>query len=284
MGDESRTPTGLARRHRRLTDEQTRARMLAAATEMISTTGLTVGMDHISFEEVIRAAGVSRSSAYRHWPYKDLFFSDLVRQLAQASSPAILRDEVGLIRRVIGEHLAWLGSAKTRQHLVLELIRELAALDLRSMLASPGWRTYLALHATFTGLADGDLREQIRDALAQSEAARTAQVATAWRQFATLLGYRLRPEAPGGFDTLATLLAATLRGLVITALSTPDISSQQPMARPFGAADDQPWSLPAIAAASIAMAFLEPDPEAEWDDERVAAIHRALDEWTAPAA
>jgi hypothetical protein len=29
--------------------------------------------EHISFEDVIREADVSRSSAYRRWPHKDLF-------------------------------------------------------------------------------------------------------------------------------------------------------------------------------------------------------------------
>jgi hypothetical protein len=36
--------------------------------------------------------------------------------------------------------------------------------------------------------------------------------------------------------------------------------------------------------ASIAMALLEPDPTAEWDDQRLAEIHRALDAWVDPAA
>ena len=35
---------------------------------------------------VIRDADVSRSSAYRRWPYKDLFFSDLLRELAKAAA------------------------------------------------------------------------------------------------------------------------------------------------------------------------------------------------------
>lgn len=53
-------------------------------------------------------------------------------------------------------------------------------------------------------------------------------------------------------------------------------------ASPFDAACAQPWSLPAIGMASIAMTFLEPDPVAEWNDERLAAIHRTLDAWETP--
>jgi AcrR family transcriptional regulator len=62
--------------------------MLKAAVAMVNRTGLTVSLDHISFEDVIRDADVSRSAVYRRWPYKDLFFSDLVKELAQAPSLA----------------------------------------------------------------------------------------------------------------------------------------------------------------------------------------------------
>jgi AcrR family transcriptional regulator len=275
----SHNPTGLARRNRRLTDQQTRDRMLRAATEMISRTGLTVSLDHISFEDVIRAAGVARSTAYRHWPYKDLFFSDLVRQLAVSSSPAILHDEVQLIRRLLAEHADLLATPKTRHALILKLIRELALLDFTMILQSPGWRTYLALHATFSSLIDGDLREQVRAALAQAEAARTAQVALAWQQLAGIFGYRLRPELGTDFETLATLLTAAMRGLVIAALSTSDIADQRSTASPFGADGPAPWSLPGIGVASLATAFLEPDPGATWDERRLADLHRTLDEW-----
>src|SRR5205814_8376469 len=95
---------------------------------------------------------------------------------------------------------------------------------------SPRWRTYLALHATFTSLADGALRDQVQAALAQAEAARTAQIAAAWRQLAVLFGYRLRPELDTSFETLATLLGASLRGLVITALANPGIAEHRTVA------------------------------------------------------
>jgi len=269
-------PTGLARRGRRLSDQETEQRMLRAAVAMVSRTGLTVSLDHISFEDIIRDAGVSRSAVYRRWPYKDLFFSDLVRQLARDATPAIVEDELELMRQITASRPDWLETPELRHRLLLELFRQLSLLDFQAMLGSPGWRTYLALHATFMSLADGDLRDQIQAALNQSEQAHNARIAQAWRQLTALFGYRLRPESGITFEALATLLSATMRGLVVMALSSPEVAEQRIEAHPFGASVQSEWSLPALGLGGIASAFLEPDPAVQWDAERIAGVRQSL--------
>ena len=96
------------------------------------------------------------------------------------------------------------------------------------------------------GLADGALRDQVQAALARSEQAHNARIAQAWRQLTALFGYRLRPGSGITFEAMATLLSATLRGLVIMALSSPDIAEHRVEASPFGAAAEGEWSLPAL--------------------------------------
>ena len=278
-------PTGLARRGRRLSDQETGQRMLQAAVAMVHRTGLTVSLDHISFEDVIRNADVSRSAVYRRWPYKDLFFSDLVKELARdATPPAIVSEEANLIQQIVAERLDWLETAEGRQRLMLELFRQLSLLDFRALYESPQWRTYLALHATFMSLADGTLRDEVQVILAQSEREHMAAVARAWEQLAALFGFRLRPGAT--FGTLATLLSATMRGLVIMALSLPELATSgmpelaatgeagQAGQNPFGADGD--WSLAAVGLTSTALAFLESDPSVRWDAGRLAAVRAAL--------
>lgn len=287
------TPTGLGRRQQRLSDEETARRMLEAAVAAVNTTGLTVSLDHISLEELIRDAGVSRSSAYRRWPYKDLFLSDLLKELARATSAAVLTEGEwigGSNWRVAREHLDWLETPELRHELLLELFRQGALLDFEARHervragGSTEWRTYIALHATFLSLPEGDLRDEVQAALAQSERSFISRVAAGWAYWAELLGYRLRPELGVTFETVATLANTMLRGLLITALSTPEVATRQVEAAPFGASAAAGWSPVSLGIASIAVGFLEPDPTVTWDAERLADVRRRLASENTPSS
>lgn len=250
--------------------------MLRAAVAMLGRDGLRVGLDHVSLEEVIREAGVARSAVYRRWPYKDLFFRDVVIELARTAAPGISDQEVRLLRQVVAEREQWLESSELRTGLVAELIRQLALLDFEMLYESPAWRTYLTLNAAFLSIADGDAREQVRAALAESEQAHIASVAAAWELLGSLFGFRLRPSADATFETLAGLLDASLRGLVLAALSDPSIVTRRVRARPFGAVEEADWSLPALSFANIAWGLLEPDPAVVWDEERIATVQETV--------
>ncbi|HEX8860827.1 MAG TPA: TetR/AcrR family transcriptional regulator [Actinomycetes bacterium] len=279
MRGHAQPPTGLSQRRRRLSDEETERRMLDAALAMVHRTGLTVSLEHISFEEVIRDAGVSRSAVYRRWPYKDLFFSDLLKELARAAAPAAtVSEETGkeMLRRVLAAHRGDLASAKERHDLVTEMVRLAAVADFEAVYSSTEWRTYLALHATFLSLPDGALRDEIQVALARSEQAFVDRIARAWERAVAVLGYRLRPETGGSFATIATVVSATLRGMVTMALSNPELVTRRVQANPTGASTSADWSLIGIAAASIATTFLEPDPDIEWDERRLASLRELL--------
>jgi AcrR family transcriptional regulator len=275
MSSRQELSTGLSRRPRRLSDQQTASRMLGAAVADVARDGLTVSLDHISFEDVIREADVSRSSAYRRWPHKDLFLSDLLKELARSAAPPMAAEEVALLRQIAAERTDWLEAPELRRRLMMDLIRQLALLDFETVYESPGWRTYLALHATFLSLADGRLRDEVQQILAATERDRMRRVAQSWERLAALFGYRLRPGADS-FASLVTLLSAIMRGLVIMALSMPEIAEQRTTTSPFGQDRASEWSLAAIGFASLASAFLEPDPAIEWNDYRLAVVRAEL--------
>lgn len=279
MRNHAQLPTGLSQRRRRLSDEETERRMLDAALAMVNRTGLTVSLEHISFEDVIRDAGVSRSAVYRRWPYKDLFFSDLLKELARATAPATtVSEETGkeVLRRVVVAHRGDLASAEDRHDLVTEMVRLAAVADFEAVYSSTEWRTYLALQVTFLSLPGGELRDELQAALARSEQGFIDRIAQAWERLVAVLGYRLRPETGGSFATIATLASAALRGLVTMALSNPELVTRRVRANPAGASTAADWSLISMAAASIATTFLEPDPEVEWDEQRLVSLRDLL--------
>lgn len=276
LSEETQAPTGLTRRRRRLSEDETARRMLQTAVAVLGRQGLTVSLDHISLEEVIREADVARSAVYRRWPYKDLFFRDVVIELAKSATPTVIEDEIRVLRQVVGEHEAWLESAELRTGLVVELFRQLGLLDFEALYNSAAWRTYLALNATFMSIADGEARSHVGAALAESEAAHVAAVAASWHVLAGLFGFRLRPATGASFELLAKLLDATLRGLVLAALSDPDIATERIRARPEGAIAEAEWSLPALSGLGVAWGLLEPDPAAVWDEQRIATVRETL--------
>ncbi len=268
-------PIDLTRRRRRLSDEETARRMIDRALEIVNVAGMTVSLDHISFEDVIRDAQVSRTAAYRRWPYKHLFFIDLLKEVAHAAAPAAAVDaETGraAMVRVLHAHRDRLGTARGRHRAVSELIRLGAVGDFEAIYRSAAWRTYLALHATFVSLADGELRDEVEMALRDSERGFIDRIARSWELVATALGYRLRPGTGATYETIATLATAALRGLVTMALSDPGIATRRVRADPTGTGVEQEWSLVGLGAASIAMAYLEPDPRTRWSRKRLEAL------------
>lgn len=105
------------------------------------------------------------------------------------------------------------------------------------------------------------------------------------------VGDGLVGRAEGGDEHIRLRMRAQDRGpveidhgMVMMALAIPGMATHRTTAAPFGATAPQEWSLPALGAASIAMAFLEPDPAIEWDSERIARVRQALTEITAAEA
>ncbi len=285
MQPEVAPPSGAARRRKRIPDEETERRVLDAAVRAVSELGLTVSLEHLSFEEIIRDADVSRSSVYRRWPYKDLFFADLLLELARSTdlydeSDHPLVDALATIE----ERRDDLRTDAGRRALVVDLLHRSLEQDLESVYASPRWRTYIALNATFAGLPDGDLRARVGDALKATERRFTAQRAALLARVIPLLGYRLVAplEDPDGYELLAYAVGSTYTGLIIRALSDPDLLTHKRPLQPPGAPHPDDWSTAALIATTTFLAFIEPDPTSTWTDNHITETLAALKELATP--
>jgi hypothetical protein len=262
--------------------------VLAAGVEAISALGLTVSLEHLSFEGIIQDANVSRSSAYRRWPYKDLFFADLLLELARSTDLGddgnpLLVDAL----QMAAQRRNNLRTDAGRRGLVVDMLHRALQLDVEAVYSAPRWRTYIALNATFAGLPDGDLRSRIGDALKATERRFTAQRAAVLARVVPLMGYRLVEPLQGieGYEMMAYAVGSTYTGLVVRALSDPELLKNERTMQPFGASQPGEWSVAAYLAASAFLSFVEPDPTVVWNEARIsgvlAAIERVADSGTA---
>lgn len=270
----------MATRRPRLSQEETERRMLVAAVEQINAAGLTVSLDHLSFEAVIQAADVARAAAYRRWPNKQAFHRDLLLALGRAATPraVVMADDAQAVLRDLAlADPGRLSEPNYRWWLAAEMLRQGTDLNFRTMHNSPEWRTYLALHATFASLPQAELRAQVQATLAAAQAEFVAVLAQTWAQLSALLGFRLRAQL--SHEVLAELISASIRGLLVMAMADPDLAEAKVPADPFGRQTGTEWSLAALSCASLAIAFFEPEPDLVWDETHTQAVVAVFTSW-----
>ena len=251
--------------------------MLAAGKAYVDQEGLSLSLEHLSMEDLIREAGVSRTSSYRRWPTKDRFAADLMLHLARS---AALTDDltgyVDAVRTLDPTLLAGLATGQGRRTLIVEAMRVITQADFEGSLASTSWRSYVVLRAAHGGLPDGDLRRQVAVALGETERGFLTSRAAALATSADLMGYRLRDPETTGWDDLAQLLSAQFTGLLIQAYSDEDAVLRTTMRRAFGSRVESPWCAATLGPAALFFGATQPDPSVVWDAARITAAERLL--------
>jgi AcrR family transcriptional regulator len=276
--DQASDPLGRSRRSPRLSDAETERRMLDTATQMVRETGLQVSFDLLRFEDVITAADVSRSAVYRRWPTKNHFYADLMATLAQATYPGAViydRGTIELAVRIPLEHLEWLREPEGRRRLLVEICRQGAFYNFHTIQQSVDWHTYIALHATLLTLPCNELQGQLRAGLEQSQNTLVRRMSELYERLAAILGYQVRPAFPGsGFDELATLGSALIKGLAVSISS----EIQRFQADPFGSGEVADWSLAALGFTSLVLAVIEARDDTVWDARQLADARESLEQ------
>ena len=262
-----------------MSDRETERRMLDAAIALVHGQGISTGLESIPFDEVVRNAGVSRTSAYRRWPKRDRFYGDVLLELAGGTTlPAPATDIVGPAADVVLDHAPRLRSPEGHRDLVVELLRVSIGADYQVVSTSPQWRTFTVLLASHQGITDPQVRKEVTTALATAERRVTDARARAYAQFTGLLGYRLvAPLAgPDGFELMSRAAGATMSGLLTRlTLRAGAADSPRPM-RAFGSTQPALWDPAVYMVASTVLAYIEPDPGVQWTQARIDDLVTAL--------
>lgn len=275
-----------ARRQPPAAQEGPRERILATALKQIHTDGLTVSLDHLRLEQVIKDSGVSRATAYRIWPNKQAFLTDVIlAAVATTTLTGTSERPLALFDQLFAQQQAFFTDERARRHLIVDAIRLLSALDIELMASFSQWTTYLALTVTARGLSDDGLREALLSALAETDAAFANRRAEVLALLPDLLGYRLVPplEGAAGFQLVSTAAGALMNGLLIKAIARPAILSDTFELAAFGAGP-LVWTLPSYTLTSQLLSFLEPDPEVTWDQAQQSRFEAGLDRVLAAAS
>ncbi len=257
-----------------------RERIVETALVEISAHGLTVGLDHISLERVIAASGVSRATAYRIWPSKQQFLTDVIVAAVRSTTLEVDSEaEISRILDLLHEHPDYATDPAVRRHIVVEGLRISIEADLRRIVDSPQWATFLALSATNQGLPEGVLRTDVTAALALTDQRFTAHRASVYARLPRLLGYRLTPPLDGtiGLTLLAQAAGAMMTGFVVKIGSQPNLLTDTFTLAAYGARE-LTWTVPSFALTGLVLSYLEPDPAADWGPDGIEGFHDALAE------
>lgn len=273
-------PFGQGRMRQRLSVQETTRRMLDAGVAMVNDTGLRVSFDLLSFEDVIAQADVARSAVYKRWPRKEMYYSELLLDLAGKEHPAVAAFDMGTIRvalQVARDHDDWLESPDGRRRLAVEMCRLGALQNFEALRQRDEWQPYMALHSTLLALPQNNFRQALQLALERSETNFFHQMGMFYEQMLAVIGYRTRPGmGDASHSEMASIGGAAVIGMVLTSGAVDRLGEQRFYCDPFGVGEHQDWSYPALGFASIVMNFVEPDPEVTWDKARVKASRSAV--------
>jgi AcrR family transcriptional regulator len=260
------TPAPRQRRKRlRMPADEITERMFEAARQIVYAQGVQVSLEELGFEQVIELAGVSRSAAYRLWPYKGDFVQDLLCDLAGPSwlgTAAFDQETIDTATNVVMSSAEKLTTPEGRRQVLLEAIRQGVAQNFKAIVQSQEWHIYVALNASIRKAGDDESRLRIAAALQNSEMTFVDKMSEFYSGMLEFLGLRFRDDTYT-VRHLAVAGAAVVEGLALRRLVTEAVEdARRPPVIP-----DHGWSLSDLLTASISG-----PPDAENQDWSLAAL------------
>lgn len=249
------------RRGKNLKDAELRDRMISAAVNELQKTGLTVSLEHLEMEELIRLAEVPRSSFYKTWKTKERFFVDLMVALVEPTEmqgAAFDPETVALSRMVVSNNTHRLTTAEGRHAVLREAIRVAAKQNFDALVSSASWHTYTALTVALPSLLEED-RVFIQKALAKAEKHFIHRMAYLYDELLPVVGRK--PSGNFTTEQIAAAGAAVVEGLARRILVNPDIINAA-IRLPGLDGELVDWHLAAVGFLGIVEIMTEPTTDA----------------------
>ena len=267
----SASPAGESERPR----DAVATRLLECALDKIRERGLAVTVDHIGFEEVIKAAGVSRATAYRRWPSRQAFLSAVIAAAVQRVrlTPEGVDDVRALKGYLESTVLDW-ADAQQRRNAVVALLHIAVQADFERTLGSTDTQTYYGLTATCRNMQDAEVRAAAQAALKSAAARMAGYRSRIYRLLPDRMGYRLAPglDPDTGFDLMSDAAGAMMYGLTVTAYNDPGFATRTFPTAAWGSTEVEEWTAPAHHLVGLVLSYLQPDPDIVWDEDRIARV------------
>lgn len=203
----------VTRRSVRLSEAETRERVLAAGADLVRRDGFAVEL-RLSMESVIAEAGVARAAAYRIWPTREALNEAVVQRVADGVRAATVSPAA--VRRLISEVAGRQGPGAAPLEVAVEIVDGATRLDVRAMLRSPDWRGYFMTAAIADAMPEGELRRSLRETLSRAEQEHVEHIAQIYRTTAEVLGLSL--VAGASFEVFARLASLLVHGAMAEAV------------------------------------------------------------------
>lgn len=231
--------------------------MLEVAVARVQAEGLQLDYANIELEDLIRAAGVPRSTVFRIWPDRVAFVADLVRALFEADpgfDTGFDSETRRVLEHAVAERAAASSTADERRAALHDVVRITVEHNLAAVEQTVAWRAYKTMSAA---LASGDAvpgGEQIRGLLSEIEDRYVDRMAEIYRGLNAAFGLRMRDGVTE--RDLAVVVVAMIDGISDHRRINPAMVDA-PRTVALGPEGTRQWHLAGIAVAGIYAAFTE---------------------------